>query len=351
MFKPEESDMVRAEQAGRANQKNRAGQTIQAHQTTRREFAKKVALATAVLPLAGSVIPAAAKGILGEQGREPGPHSWKINLFSKHLQFLGYDDMAAASVEAGVDGVDLTVRPGGHVLPENVERDLPKAAKAVHGAGLDLTMMTTRITDPDDPVTEKILSTASGLGIKYYRLGYYRFVKGAGVESNLAVIRDKMERLATLNEKYGIHGAYQNHSGNYFGAAVWDLWEVIRKLDPEWTGCQHDIRHAVVEGAYSWPVVLELLKEHVRCLAIKDFHWNMQDGKWRIRNVPIGEGMVDFSAYFQKIRELKISGPISLHIEYPLYPDEDLPVSEKRAAAIKTIRKDVQSLKEIIKSI
>jgi hypothetical protein len=33
--------------------------------------------------------------------------------------------MAKAATEIGFDGVDLTVRPKGHVLPDNVEKDLP----------------------------------------------------------------------------------------------------------------------------------------------------------------------------------------------------------------------------------
>ncbi len=95
---------------------NRSGQN-------RREFARKMAVAAMGLPLMGSFIPtsmpSAPENIPGSDSG-----SWKIHLFSKHLQFLGYKEMAKATVEAGLDGVDLTVRPGGHVLPENVERDL-----------------------------------------------------------------------------------------------------------------------------------------------------------------------------------------------------------------------------------
>jgi L-ribulose-5-phosphate 3-epimerase len=43
-----------------------------------------------------------------------------VYIFSKHLQFLGYEDMAQAAAEIGFDGIDLTVRPGGHVPPETV---------------------------------------------------------------------------------------------------------------------------------------------------------------------------------------------------------------------------------------
>ena len=311
----------------------------------RREFTRKLAITGAGIPLMGSIKPAHA--ILPSPGKNDHPvdEPWSINLFSKHLQFLGYDEMAEASAESGLDGVDLSVRPGGHVLPENVERDLPLAAKAVKKAGLGLPMMTTAITDPEDPVTEKILQIASDLGIRFYRMGYLRYDNELGVAKSLDIFKEKISKLAVLNEKYGIHGAYQNHAGNRFGGPVWDIWNVIGDLDPRWTGCQYDIRHAIVEGAQSWTLAMELLKDHIQCTAIKDFHWSKQEDKWRIQNVPIGQGMVDFVEYFEKARSFEIEGPISLHIEYPLFPDEQMPKAEKKAAAIKTIQHDVQALK------
>ena len=78
----------------------------------------------------------------------------KVCIFSKHLQWLDYGPMAELAAEIGFDGVDLTVRPKGHVLPERVAQDLPRAVAAVRKAGLEVTMMTTGIADPADPLTE-----------------------------------------------------------------------------------------------------------------------------------------------------------------------------------------------------
>ena len=45
----------------------------------------------------------------------------------------------------GFDGVDLSVRPEGHVLPEKVERDLPKAVEAIRKVGFSPFIMTTAV--------------------------------------------------------------------------------------------------------------------------------------------------------------------------------------------------------------
>src|SRR5215471_18287569 len=53
----------------------------------------------------------------------------KISVFSKHFQWTNCREMAAIAKDIGFDGIDLTVRQSGHVLPERVEEDLPKAAE------------------------------------------------------------------------------------------------------------------------------------------------------------------------------------------------------------------------------
>ncbi len=308
----------------------------------RRDFVKKASMAAAGLAAMPSL-----SGFPLNQVPENG-RSWNIYFFSKHLQFLDYKGAAEACAAAGMNGADLTVRPGGHVLPESVERDLPLAVKAFQREGLKIEMMTSGITDPDDPLTEKVLQVASELGIKYYRLGYYKYDPVFSVVENLEKIKVKMNGLARLNEKYKIHGAYQNHAGTNFGSPVWDLWEVIKDMDPQWTGCQYDVRHATVEGNRSWPLGMKLLKDYIRCMVIKDFKWGEKDGKAREINVPIGEGMVDFEAYFQLVEALGIHGPITMHMEYPMFPEKDMTPTQKKEQAIQLMRKDLDSLKNYL---
>ena len=274
-----------------------------------------------------------------------------ICIFSKHLQWLDYGGMAEVAAEAGFDGVDLAVRPGGHVLPERVLDDLPRAVEAVKKVGLGVPMMTTGIVDARDPHTERILKTAAALGIRSYRMGSLNYGKDRGIAASLEAYRPVFRDLAQLNAQHGLHGAYQNHSGTRVGSAVWDIWMLVRELDPRWIGCQYDIRHATVEGGTAWPLGLKLLAPYIRISAIKDFHWSKSAvGKWEIENVPLREGMVDFGAYFELVRELKIAGPISLHLEYPPFEGVKVPrsVAVRRKEEVPLMRRDLQALREML---
>jgi sugar phosphate isomerase/epimerase len=241
-----------------------------------------------------------------------------INIFSKNLHWLDYNGMANVAAELGFNGVDLTVRPEGHVVPERVADDLPKAVEAVKKVGLNVNMIVTAITNPDDPSTEQILKAASSQGVSYYRMGWINYDDKKSMSDNLDHFRSQMKKFEALNQKYKIHGAYQNHSGLSFGSPVWDLWMVIKDLDPEWVGSQFDVMHAQVEGGNTWQLGLKLLKSHIRTIDIKDFVWSKTDAGWKTQVVPLGEGMIDYKKYLQLLKEYQLEGPFSMHFEYPL---------------------------------
>lgn len=142
---------------------------------SRRTFIKNSVIAGTLLPFLSSDIYA---GMLKET---KAPEALNVSVFSKHLQFLNYKDMADAAAEIGFNGVDLTVRPKGHVLPERVEMDLPKAMEAIKKAGLATTMITTAVQDANDPTDKKLLETASGLGVKYYRMNWLKYPEGKSI--------------------------------------------------------------------------------------------------------------------------------------------------------------------------
>lgn len=279
---------------------------------SRRNFIKSSVIAGTLLPFMSNGL--FADVLSSKKVIEP----LNVSVFSKHLQFLNYKDMADAAAELGFNGVDLTVRPKGHVLPEQVETDLPKAMEAIQKAGLATTMITTAVQDANDPTDKKLLETASGLGVKYYRMNWLKYPEGKGIPEAMMQFKKTLTEISQLNRKLNITGCYQNHSGNLAGASIWELWEILKNSDQRNMGVQYDIRHAVVEGGMSWKNGLNLIHPHIKILAVKDCIWLKKNGSWVVENVPLGEGMVDFKSYFKLLKEFKIQVPVSLHYEYSM---------------------------------
>jgi L-ribulose-5-phosphate 3-epimerase len=242
----------------------------------------------------------------------------KVSVFSKNLQWLHYRELGNVAAEIGFDGVDLTVRPGGHIVPENAEKELGDAVKSIRAAGSDVFTIVTAINDADEKYTEAILRSASTLGIRYYRLNWFSYDDSISINKNLDVFTKRVERLENINRRFQIHGAYQNHAGASFGASVWDLHSVLKNFDPTFIGCQFDVRHASVEGFNSWVNDFRLIAPYVKSYNVKDFHWVSDTGKATAASVALGSGTVDLKKFFELKNDLGVSGPASLHFEYPL---------------------------------
>lgn len=245
----------------------------------------------------------------------PAPR-WPIIGFSKPFQSLGPEQTADTVAEIGWDGIECPVRAKGQVLPERVEEDLPKFVEALRKCGKEISIITTDVKNVAQPLTVKVLRTAAKLGIKRYRLSFWKYAKDKPIPAQLDEIRAELRDLAALNKELGLQAGFQNHSGaDYVGAPVWDIWQLVRELDPKLMGACFDIGHATLEGGYSWPSTARLMEPHLTAVFVKDFAWKKGEKGWKAEWCPLGEGTVNKS-FFAWLKKTPFNGPISQHHEY-----------------------------------
>jgi sugar phosphate isomerase/epimerase len=278
--------------------------------SSRRDFIKRTSQFAIGVPFLNNPINAAS--LFTDDDR------LNINIFSKHLQFLDYRTTGEIAAEIGFSGVDLTVRRNGHVFPENVKTDLPKAIAEIRASGIDCKLATTAVKSADNPLDVAVLKALSDVKISHYRSNWFKFKKGEDMKESLLFFQKEIEKLGAVNKELNLVGCYQNHAGDGIGSSFWEIHKILETVDPNYFGVQYDIRHAMVEGAHSWKNGLQLLHPSIKTIVLKDYKWGRVNGKWQIINVPIGEGMVDFDQYFKLLKHYKLSPTTSLHLEYDL---------------------------------
>ena len=138
------------------------------------------------------------------------------------------------------------------------------------------------------------------------------------MQDSLVFYQNEIQKLGSLNGELGLVGCYQNHAGTSVGASYWEIKKILETVNPQYFGTQFDIRHAMVEGGYSWENGFQLLYPNIKVIVLKDYKWGQVNGKWEAINVPIGEGMVDFDKYFKLLKKHHIKPPVSLHLEQDL---------------------------------
>ena len=273
---------------------------------TRREFVTATAAAAAVS--------AAVSPGLFAQGEEE--KRFKIIGFTKPFQNLNFEATTNTVAEIGWDGIECPVRPKGQIEPERAPDELPRLVEALKKRGKELTILTTAITSVSQPHTEQLLRTAAKLGIRRYRLGFLKYDLARSIADQVTEIGAQLRDLAAFNTELGLQAGFQNHSGrDQVGAPVWDLWTMIRDLDPRHMGVCFDIGHATIEGGLSHPIEARLVQRHFTAVFVKDFLWERTDNGWRERWVPLGDGMVEKS-FFKWLKTTTFAGPISQHHEY-----------------------------------
>ena len=253
---------------------------------------------------------AAAAGVTAQTPARRSP----LCFFSKHLPELKPGELGKWLHDAGFDGADLTVRRGGHVLPERAAQDLPGAVEAIRAREVEVPMITTELTSAADPSARPILSTAARLKIPYFKLGYWRYANDPVADVQKAA--SDVRALVELAREYGIAAGFHNHPGNV-GLAGWDGRQVVEGLDPKWIGYYYDANNATEEGAVmGWEVTLRLALPRLKMAAFKDFYWEKVNGKWTYVACPLGQGMVSWSKLFPMVAGAHFTGPISIHQEY-----------------------------------
>src|SRR5688572_12229276 len=180
----------------------------EANSISRRQFIATSALALGATSLLGADAPTART-----------KSRFQLVGFIKPFQRVPYDKIADIAHEVGWSGIECPVRKGGAIEPERVEDELPKLVEALRQRDLDVPVLATDVEEAAQPLTQKVLKTASKLGIRRYRLKHYYYDLNQPMAPQLKTFAAKLRDVAQLNKELNVQGSIQNHSGrNYVGA-------------------------------------------------------------------------------------------------------------------------------------
>jgi sugar phosphate isomerase/epimerase len=244
-------------------------------------------------------------------------------LFSDNLADLSIPQACAAAKEAGFEGLDLTLRPGGHVLPADAETGLAEARRIADRAGITIPMVSTAITDVESPHAEAIFAASAHYGARHLKLGYWAYHPFGTLDAQMAEARAKLGRLARLGRKYHVLPCVHCHSGRFLAAGGPLLYLILRDFDPAEVGAYVDPMHMTIEGGVAgWEMGLDLVAPWLALVGVKNFRWlpagRDENGQQRFRweYCPLADGQAPLPEFFALIERLKYDGIVSFHSEY-----------------------------------
>ena len=242
-------------------------------------------------------------------------------MFTKMVQKCSLEEVAAHAKALGFSGVDLTCRAEGHVLPENVKTDLPRAVEFFRQKGLEVPMISTGITTGTEDYTEETFDTAGKCGVKYLKLGYW-WCSGFGkTMERFEQAKQGLDRIEELAKKSNTCAIIHIHSDNAINAIPAFIQQLLAGRDGKHIGAYIDPGHMAVEGGgEGWMIGMDILAPYLKMVAVKNFAWFSRDAgnytEWKAKVAPLKDGTAPWPKVFEILKKIGYDGYLSIHSEY-----------------------------------
>lgn len=245
----------------------------------------------------------------------------KFILFTDNIADLSVREACRAAKAAGFDGLDLTVRPRGHVLPENVDPGLSQAFQIAQEERVEIPMISTMIVDAGAPHTREII-VAAHHHIRTVKLGTWRYTPFGSLARQLDDARRKLEAIVQITRRYHILPCLHAHSGPILSNGSF-MHHLLKDFSPTDVGAYVDPMHMTLEGGLSgWEMALDLLAPWVALVGVKNFIFQplerdahgQQRFEWKF--APLADGMAPLPEFFKRLKQIGYDGTVSLHSEY-----------------------------------
>lgn len=238
-----------------------------------------------------------------------------LAIFSKPWKSLPLPELAAHIKSLGFDLIELPVRPGFQVEPENIERDLPAAVKLLDEHGIRVLNVTAALPFDD----ERLYSACAEADVKMNRVMFWQ--RDLNYWAAEAEARRQLDAALPLCEQYEFQLGIQNHSGRFVPVNEMGAYHLLKDYDPRYVAAVWDPAHNALEGMDS-DAALDILAPYLCVVNLKNAYWRRATGpeaeiaEWKIYWTSGAQGRASWAQVISKLKAIGYEGPICFSAEY-----------------------------------
>ena len=234
-----------------------------------------------------------------------------FSLFTKMWSDKSIEELGEFVAGLGFDGIELPVRVGYPVEPDNVGNALPAAARALASGGV-------QITSVAGPVDATTIAACGEAGVPVIRT-----CPDIGGEGYLAGIDRHWRALDALVPALAEHGVavgIQNHCDDWLCNAM-GLHHLLARYDRHHVCAIPCAGHTALNGE-SPHMAIDIAWSHLVQFKLKNAYWRRVNGpeaedvKWRPHWTTGRQGLASWPRFAQELNDRGFSGVVCLDAEY-----------------------------------
>ena len=232
--------------------------------------------------------------------------------------------------ELGFRAVELPVRSGYPVNPENVATELPEAARILGEYGI-------RIASIAGPTDETAIAACGAAGVPTIRVC-------AAIDEKMdylpaeARLQREFDDLVPLLEKHGVTLGVQNHCDRFVANAM-GLLHLIEKYDVKQVAAVWDAAHNALSGEDP-DLALDIIFPRLCMVNLKNAFWRRANGpealhaRWRPYWTSGRQGLASWPRIAEELLKREYAGVVCLTAEFSDEPSVDRLIAEDLAFAM-----------------
>lgn len=238
--------------------------------------------------------------------------STSYTVFTKPWKTKSLPELARFVRDLGFDGVELPVRPGFQVEPENITTGLPEAARifADHGVRIGT------LAGPTDEVT---IAACAAAGVPIIRV-CESIDRSVGYLATEKRLREGYDALIPTLDAHGVAIGVQNHCDFCVNNAM-GLLHLLEGYDPKHVCAILDQAHNGLNGEPP-ELAIDIVWSHLRVANFKSAFWVRGNGPeaaeatWKPHWTTGRHGLAQWTRTVRELKKRAFEGDICLTAEY-----------------------------------
>lgn len=252
-----------------------------------------------------------------------------VNICTSTLAAFPLDGALELGAAAGYEGVELRVHGNCHVSLQELQHRCGDIKRQIEAHRLDLRVYSTCIGVNEPGAIDAMIDICARTGVRHFRVTLplagvaavrnfatdravvpsYR--EGMAPAELLRNVRLTLRHLARRTKLAGVCALLEIHWGTVMSSFT-SAHALVRDLDPEAIAITFDPANMIIEGKEDWQYGIDLLREHLANVHIKNASWVRQGGNWTWQWDGLQQGMVEWPHLFRLLAARGYRGMLAM---------------------------------------